>query len=464
MDLPVIPTPLLPRWVWMEEVTYSHIPIATLVTAFLFLAPIFEYIGYRRKDMRYDRLAKSLVFFSMILFSPGAALGTGIPMFIIGLYPEFWSRWANIFFWPLIAQFVFFTLEVVVLFFGYYLTWDRWMNRKRLHILFGVLSALTGMSIQIIWDGIGSYMMTPGAPLPGVNEPVGWSAQGFFNPSFPYLFTHRFFANISYTMLLAGGVFALKYLHAKVKEEKNYFAFAADITFSIGFLAFFAMPFIGWGYAKILQHNAPVAFHAIMGGHSGSKFIFKMAMVSVFLTIAAVYLFIRHRDKPVILSFATAGLASLYLFLSWHPALDWFGSTATWRIAYTIVLVGFIAFLWVIRKTDKQVTSEPWQWAMFIAGIAAFLAFAMGGFVRERARQPHTVYKQIIKPEVLPREADEFLVYDKCVVCHSTPKFLDRYKKRDWVERVKVERERPGVDITDDEVEHIIRYLRERYP
>jgi hypothetical protein len=33
MDLPVIETPVAPRWVWMEEVTYSHIPIATLITA-----------------------------------------------------------------------------------------------------------------------------------------------------------------------------------------------------------------------------------------------------------------------------------------------------------------------------------------------------------------------------------------------------------------------------------------------
>ena len=86
----------------MEEVTFSHIPIAATIVAFMFLAPILELVGYRRKDLRYDRLSKSMVYFSLILFSPGAALGTGIPMFIIGLYPEFWSRWANIFFWPLI--------------------------------------------------------------------------------------------------------------------------------------------------------------------------------------------------------------------------------------------------------------------------------------------------------------------------------------------------------------------------
>ena len=123
MNLPVIETPVFPRWVWIEEIIYSHIIIATIVTAFMLLAPLFEYIGMRRKDARWERLSKSMIWFSLILFA-GAALGTGIPMFIIGTYPEFWSRWSNLFFWPLIAQFVFYARYFPL--FLYYLTWDRW--------------------------------------------------------------------------------------------------------------------------------------------------------------------------------------------------------------------------------------------------------------------------------------------------------------------------------------------------
>ncbi len=276
MDLPVIETPIAPRWVWMEEVTFSHIPIATLITAFLMLAPIFEYAGYRLKDPRFDRLAKSMVYFCMILYSPGAALGTGIPMFIIGLWPEFWSRWVDLFFWPLIVQFIFFLLDVGFLFFGYYLPWDRMQNRKRLHIFFGVMTAVFGLLIQAVWDSLGAYMTTPGAALPAVNTGVGWSAAAFFNPSYPFLFFHRLFANVSYSMLLTGGVFGLLCWRRKQPEEKAYFGFAADLTFTVGFLAFFALPFVGWGFARILQANAPVAFHAIMGGHASPHFIVKM--------------------------------------------------------------------------------------------------------------------------------------------------------------------------------------------
>lgn len=461
MDLPIIQTPFFPRYIWMEEVIYSHIPIATLITAFLVLAPIFEYIGYKRNDPRWDRLAKSLVFFAMILYSPGAALGTGIPVFIIGLYPEFWARWSNLFFWPLVIQFVFFTLDVIFLFFFYYLQWDR--MKKRLHIFFGVLTAVFGLLIQAVWDASGSYTMTPGAPFPGVQEAIGWSAKAFFNPSYPFLFSHRFFGNISYTMLLAGGVFALKYMRAKIKEEKNYFAFASDTAFSLGFLSFFAMPFIGWGYAKVIQQKAPVAFHAIMGGHVSTFFLVKMILIAVFLSIAGTYLFIRHKNKIPMLVAVTLALGSLYFILHMHPALDWLGSAAAWRLTYTALTGGFLIYLWVIRRRGRPISERRWPWLMFIAGMAAFFTFAIGGFVRERSKNPYAVYLQNEKPETLPEERDRFLLYSRCVGCHhSSIKDIFKHKDIDWNDRVTIERQRPGVDLTDEETQRLVRYLEEK--
>ena len=124
---------------------------------------------------------------------------------------------------------------------------------------------------------------------------------------------------------------------------------------------------------------------------------------------------------------------------------------------------GFVAFLWVIRgKGDPA--HKGWQWAMFVAGFAAFIAFNIGGFVRERARSPYTVYLEIVKPEVLPYEADRFLLYQKCLQCHhKSPKDFARYEKRDWDVRVGIERQRPGAGIADEEAARIIRYLEEHY-
>lgn len=101
---------------------------------------------------------------------------------------------------------------------------------------------------------------------------------------------------------------------------------------------------------------------------------------------------------------------------------------------------------------------------MFIAGLAALFTFALGGFVRERSRQPFNVYEQLVKVEALPAEKDRVLVYQKCVDCHhASPAEFERYKPGDWAERVEIERNRPGLDLSDEEAERITRYLEEHY-
>jgi cytochrome bd-type quinol oxidase subunit 1 len=467
MDLPVIETPVFPRWVWIEEITYSHIPIATLVTAYMLLAPLFEYIGMRRHDLRWDRLSRSMIWFAMILFSPGAALGTGIPVFIIGTYPEFWSRWANLFFWPLIVQFCFFLIEVFFLFFMYYLTWDRWANRKRLHISMGVCAAFFSYMVQVVWDALGSYMMTPGGvALPAVDQPVGWSAAAMFNPSFPFLLSHRTFGNFSYVMLLTGGVMALRYMGQKRKnpagENTSYFHWAASTCFMIGFFCFFAQPIIGWFYARVIQREAPVAFMAIMGGHAGVHFTFKMVMIVIFLTIGGTFVVKRHGAKAAAWA-VTAGLLVVLVVILAHPPLMWIGGSAVaWRLVSTGAVLGFIGWIWACRGKGRPARAA-WQWALFVAGLAAFFAFAMGGFVRERSKSPETVYGEIVKPEWTDQEADRYLVYDKFLRPRDrVPADLDRDRPDDW--RAHVEQARTdGLALTDEQAERIIRYLESHH-
>lgn len=462
MDLPVIETPVFPRWVWMEEITYSHIPIATLITAFMVLAPIYEYVGLRKNDERYDRLALGLIWFSLILFSPGAALGTGIPMFIIGTYPEFWSRLSNLFFWPFFMQFIFFLCEVSFLFFGYYLTWNLLKDRKRLHIFFGVMAAVFGLLVQFVWDGMGSYMMTPGGvPLPGIDEPVAWSARAFFNPTLMPLFIHRFVGNISYTMLLVGGVFALRYFGAKTDEDKDFFGYTSDLTFAIGFLFFFGMPFIGWWYARTIQSEAPVVFHAIMGGHTSPHFTLKMTLLFGMLAVATTYLFVRHTKKALLWSI-TVGIISFWILLTWHPPLTWLpGGPFAWRAFYSVVLLALIGWLWFVRGRDDP-QRRRWRWAMFACGLAAFMVFCLGGFVRERSRSPFSVYGEIEKPEATDAERDRFLFYERCVGCHhASPDDILQQHGEDWPSRVETERARDGLSLTDEEATRIVRYLQE---
>ena len=92
--------------------------------------------------------------------------------------------------------------------------------------------------------------------------------------------------------------------------------------------------------------------------------------------------------------------------------------------------------------------------------MAAFIAFLIGGFVRERSKSPYTVYKEIVKPEVLAYEADRFLFYDKCLGCHEVGQITGSTQK-DWQTRIALERQRPEVKITDEEAARIVHYLEE---
>jgi len=390
-------------------------------------------------------------------------------MFIIGTYPEFWSRWSNLFFWPLMVQFGFFLAEVFFLFFFYYLTWDRWSSggRKKLHIWMGVCAATCGYLVQIVWDSLGSYMLTPGGvPLPQVDEPVAWSLRAMLNPSFPFLLSHRTFGNFSYVLMLTGGVFALRYMGQRRKdptsENTRYFHWAAGTCFIIGLFCFFPMPVIGWFYARVLQAEAPAAFLAIMGGHTSPHFTIKMALIGVFLVVGGVFTVKRYGAKAVVAGL-TAGLAVALGIIWIHPPLDWMGENpAVWRVGSTAVGLGLIALLWWVRGKGNPDLAR-WQWAIFVAGLAGFFAFAMGGFVRERSRSPDTVYGEIVKPELTQLEADRYLVYTKWLAPRGQhPHELDEAAVEDWAAEVERAR-REGLELTDEQAERIIRYLEADY-
>lgn len=264
-------------------------------------------------------------------------------------------------------------------------------------------------------------------------------------------------------MLLTGGVFALRYMSQRRKdpasENTAYFDWASSTCFTIGFLCFFAMPVIGWFYARVIQREAPVAFMALMGGHSSVYIMIKMSMIAILLFVGGVYVVKRHADKKSIAWATTAGLLLVFLVILAHPPLKWFGgSILVWRAVTTAVILGFIRWIWAARgKGDPR--RPAWQWAMFVVGLAAFMAFAMGGFIRERSKSPDTVYGEIVKPELTDKEADRYLVYDKWLrPRNEVPADLDRNRPDAW--RRLVEQARgDGLELTEEETQRIVRYL-----
>jgi hypothetical protein len=197
---------------------------------------------------------------------------------------------------------------------------------------------------------------------------------------------------------------------------------------------------------------------AIMGGHASLYFIVKMSMITILLFVGGTFVIKRCGTKAVTWA-TTAGLLVLLGIIFKHPPLKWLGeSDLMWRLVSTAVIIVFIAWIWLSRAKGKP-DRTAWQWAMFVVGLAAFFAFALGGFVRERSKSPDTVYGEIVKPELTDTEADRYLVYDKWLRPRDEiPADLDRNRPEDWRQHVEQARTE-GLVLTDEQAQKIIQYL-----
>jgi len=204
-----------------------------------------------------------------------------------------------------------------------------------------------------------------------------------------------------------------------------------------------------------------VAFHAIMGGHVAAHFTVKMVLIATMVVLGAIYLFARPA-RPRLRLGISAGLVLVLLVFLLHPPFRWLtGSRAVWAAGLVVIMVLFLVFLWGIAPKFKP-NQAFWQWSKLAVGLLAFSAFLIGGFVRERSRSPYTVYKEIVKPEVVDAEADRFLFYDKCLGCHQVAD-ISAFRGRDWRAIVASEQERPGVALAAGEAARISRYLQGAY-
>src|SRR5438105_7626739 len=90
-----------------------HIIFGSFTMGALVLGPTYEWIGLRREDPRYERLARSLGNVNLKIFSLGATLGGFAVIVLVGLYPTFLVSLFTIFFLPYVLAFFIWFLTLV---------------------------------------------------------------------------------------------------------------------------------------------------------------------------------------------------------------------------------------------------------------------------------------------------------------------------------------------------------------
>ncbi|MCL4490867.1 MAG: cytochrome ubiquinol oxidase subunit I [Nitrospirae bacterium] len=252
MQFPIFQAPYLGNGMTIALDAVPHVIISHgLAIGAITLIVISEYFGFRKSSREWEAFAKEFLRFTIIITTGlGAITGVGIWLITSALSPRGIGSLLRIFFWPWFAEWIAFTLEVIVILI-YYFTWDTWTGeKKKQHIYLGASYIVFSLSSAFLITGILGFMLTPdGWPW----DKSFWSA--FFNPSFlPQLLLRVSMAFALGAIFSVAFLFATRRESAFRKEALRFFGKVSSISFS-------ATGIFSWWYFTVV----PSAFktHAI---------------------------------------------------------------------------------------------------------------------------------------------------------------------------------------------------------
>ncbi len=412
MPIGNLDVPVIGKNVVIAALVQTHILFAAFIIGAVLIAATSEYLGMVTKQPNYERFARNLARFVVLLFASGAALAITFVLALVTLFPVFFSVLQNIFFWVFLVE-AFMFLGQIIIVYAWYNTWDKLAYRKSLHVVFGFIAGFFGLMAMTMIDAVASFMLTP-AEVETQAELVGRS---FLNQTMVPLNMHRFVGNFSYAGFLIAGWGAWRYLRTTQDSEREYYDWMGHFGLIWGFGFLIMQPVVGYGYLKGIRESAPDAFNTIMLGSKAWVFNLLVLWIAV-LSIASTAYFVhklRFSVKPMEnlrrLAVGGLGFTALFTLLNVIPAdmdlipqigLSFLGGENTqiplgsmypWKYIGLIglMLVGFFVIALYLRATA---TGFHWgrasRWSQYaLMACAVFVVFTMVtmGYTRETARR-----------------------------------------------------------------------------
>ena len=229
----------------------------TLFGAFILGAPIFivisEWLGFRKQDLRYDRLAKELTKVTVILFSMTAVTGALFIFVLLAAYPQFTTWFINQFYLVFAVIYPSLFIGGTIVLYMYFYMWDAWKGEKKgRHIALGVLLNLICMLTMFIINGPTSFMNTP-PKAEGISPQDFLEAASLWdkiaNVTWLPLSLHRIDGNLAFGGFVTGMIAAYMYMGAKNQEERAYYDWMGFVGNLVGVGAMLFQPFTGLLYA-----------------------------------------------------------------------------------------------------------------------------------------------------------------------------------------------------------------------
>ena len=271
-----------------------------LFAGFILGAPIFvvisEWLGYRKQDPRYDRLAKEVTKVTVILYSMTALTGGLFIFVLLATYPQFTTWLINHFFLIFAVVYPLLFIGETILLYMYFYTWDAWKgDKKARHIALGVLLNLIGTITLFVIDGPTSFMNTP-VKAEGVS-PADFLASAtlwdkIFNYSWIPMNLHRLVGNVTFGGFVAGLIAAYMYMGSKKEEEGSYYDWMGFVGNLIGVGALLFLPFMGYLYAyELCDYDASICPY-MMADQLSMFFEMQGAMIGLIFLASNYYIWL----------------------------------------------------------------------------------------------------------------------------------------------------------------------------
>jgi cytochrome d ubiquinol oxidase subunit I len=412
MPIGNLDVPIIGKNVVIAVLVQTHILFAAFIIGAVLIAATSEYLGMVTKQPNYERLARNLARFVVLLFASGAALAITFVLALVTLFPVFFSVLQNIFFWVFLVE-AFMFLGQIIIVYAWYNVWDKLAYRKSLHVVFGFIAGFFGLMAMTMIDAVASFMLTPAE----VTTRAELVARSFLNQTMVPLNMHRFVGNFSYAGFLIAGWGAWRYLRTTREEEREYYDWMGHFGLIWGFGFLIMQPVIGYGYLKGIRESAPNAFNTIMLGDKAWVFnllVFWIAILSIASTAYFVHK-LRFAVKPMEtlrkLAVGGLGFTALFTVLNVIPAdadlipqigLTFLngqqtsiplGSMYPWKYIGLIglMLVGFFVIALYLRASASGFhwgRASRWsQYALMSCAFFVVLTMVTMGYTRETARR-----------------------------------------------------------------------------
>jgi cytochrome d ubiquinol oxidase subunit I len=404
--------PIIGKNVVIAVLVQTHILFAAFIIGAVLIAATSEYLGMVTKQNNYERFARNLARFVVLLFASGAALAITFVLALVTLFPVFFSILQNIFFWVFLVE-AFMFLGQIIIVYAWYNVWDKLAYRKSLHVVFGFVAGFFGLMAMTMIDAVASFMLTPAE----VTSEASLVARSFLNQTMVPLNMHRFVGNFSYAGFLIAGWAGFRYLRTTREDDREYYDWMGHFGLLWGFGFLIMQPVIGYGYLKGIRESSPDSFNTIMLGDKSWVFNLLVIWIAV-MSIASTAYFVhklRFAVKPMEtlrkLSVGALGFTALFTVLNIIPAdADLIpqiglvfgqgegtqiplGSMYPWKYIGLIglILVGFFVVALYLRASATGFhwgRASRWsQYALIACSVAVVLTMVTMGYTRETARR-----------------------------------------------------------------------------